>query len=51
MGQNATLLQEIPLFTSLEPVNNILLHQVNHVDKHTYCISTCRVWNHHFCMS
>ncbi|KAJ8261608.1 hypothetical protein GJAV_G00156240 [Gymnothorax javanicus] len=27
VGQNATLLQEIPLFTALEPVNNILLHQ------------------------
>ncbi|XP_040887175.1 semaphorin-4F isoform X2 [Toxotes jaculatrix] len=27
MGQNATLLQEIPLFTPLEPVNNILLHK------------------------
>uniref|UniRef100_A0A3Q1FFV8 Ssemaphorin 4F n=2 Tax=Acanthochromis polyacanthus TaxID=80966 RepID=A0A3Q1FFV8_9TELE len=27
VGQNATLLQEIPLFTSQEPVNNILLHQ------------------------
>ncbi|XP_070711057.1 semaphorin-4F [Pempheris klunzingeri] len=27
VGQNATLLQEIPLFTSKEPVNNILLHQ------------------------
>ncbi|MED6279840.1 hypothetical protein CHARACLAT_004827 [Characodon lateralis] len=26
-GQNATLLQEIPLFSSQEPVNNILLHQ------------------------
>uniref|UniRef100_A0A3Q3X936 Sema domain-containing protein n=1 Tax=Mola mola TaxID=94237 RepID=A0A3Q3X936_MOLML len=27
VGQNATLLQEIPLFTSQEPVNNILLHK------------------------
>ncbi|XP_074480813.1 semaphorin-4F isoform X1 [Sebastes fasciatus] len=27
VGQNATLLQEIPLFPSQEPVNNILLHQ------------------------
>ncbi|KAM3590160.1 uncharacterized protein V6R79_004830 [Siganus canaliculatus] len=27
VGQNATLLQEIPLFPSLEPVNNIILHQ------------------------
>ncbi|XP_047449829.1 semaphorin-4F [Mugil cephalus] len=27
VDKNATLLQEIPLFTSLEPVNNILLHQ------------------------
>ncbi|XP_029311310.1 semaphorin-4F [Cottoperca gobio] len=27
VGQNATLLQEIALFTSQEPVNNILLHQ------------------------
>ncbi|XP_008290286.1 semaphorin-4F [Stegastes partitus] len=27
VGQNATLLQEIPLFTSQEPINNILLHQ------------------------
>ncbi|XP_070786015.1 semaphorin-4F [Enoplosus armatus] len=27
VGQNTTLLQEIPLFTSQEPVNNILLHQ------------------------
>ncbi|XP_045921322.1 semaphorin-4F [Micropterus dolomieu] len=27
VGQNATLLQEIPLFTLQEPVNNILLHQ------------------------
>ncbi|XP_015251946.1 PREDICTED: semaphorin-4F-like isoform X1 [Cyprinodon variegatus] len=26
-GQNATLLQEIPLFSSEEPVNNILLYQ------------------------
>lgn len=31
VGQNATLLQEIPLFTSQEPVNNILLHQVAHL--------------------
>ncbi|XP_068444550.1 semaphorin-4F [Clinocottus analis] len=27
VGQNATLLQELSLFTSQEPVNNILLHQ------------------------
>ncbi|KAG9330233.1 hypothetical protein JZ751_026027 [Albula glossodonta] len=27
LGQNATLLQEIPLFTAQEPVNNILLYQ------------------------
>ncbi|KAM7377497.1 hypothetical protein PAMA_014008 [Pampus argenteus] len=27
VGQNATLLQEIPLFTSQEPINNILLHK------------------------
>ncbi|XP_036406982.1 semaphorin-4F [Megalops cyprinoides] len=27
VGQNATLLQEIPLFTAQEPVNNILLHK------------------------
>ncbi|KAK5848539.1 hypothetical protein PBY51_006144 [Eleginops maclovinus] len=27
VGQNTTLLQEIPLFSSQEPVNNILLHQ------------------------
>lgn len=27
VGQNATLLQEIPLFSPEEPVNNILLHQ------------------------
>ncbi|XP_030017854.1 semaphorin-4F isoform X2 [Sphaeramia orbicularis] len=27
VGQNATMLQEIPLFSSQEPVNNILLHQ------------------------
>ncbi|XP_019951373.1 semaphorin-4F [Paralichthys olivaceus] len=27
VGQNTTLLQEIPLFTSHEPVNNILLHK------------------------
>ncbi|KAM6960148.1 semaphorin-4F [Tautogolabrus adspersus] len=27
VGQNTTLLQEIALFTSQEPVNNILLHQ------------------------
>ncbi|XP_053272688.1 semaphorin-4A [Pleuronectes platessa] len=26
VGQNTTLLQEIPLFASNEPVNNILLH-------------------------
>lgn len=30
VGRNATLLQEVPLFTSLEPVNNIMLHQVGH---------------------
>lgn len=34
VGQNATLLQEIPLFTAQEPVINILLHQVEHL--HTY---------------
>lgn len=28
VGQNVTLLQETPLFTSQEPVNNILLHKV-----------------------
>ncbi|XP_034424623.1 semaphorin-4F isoform X1 [Hippoglossus hippoglossus] len=27
VGQNTTLLQEIPLFASYEPVNNILLHK------------------------
>uniref|UniRef100_A0A3P8WHS3 Ssemaphorin 4F n=2 Tax=Cynoglossus semilaevis TaxID=244447 RepID=A0A3P8WHS3_CYNSE len=27
VGQNATILQEIPLFPSQEPVNNILLHK------------------------
>ncbi|XP_071779197.2 semaphorin-4F [Centroberyx gerrardi] len=27
VGQNTTLLQEIPLFTAQEPVNNILLHK------------------------
>uniref|UniRef100_A0A3Q2ZXY3 Ssemaphorin 4F n=2 Tax=Kryptolebias marmoratus TaxID=37003 RepID=A0A3Q2ZXY3_KRYMA len=27
VGQNTTLLQEIPLFSSTEPVNNIILHQ------------------------
>lgn len=27
VAQNATLLQEIPLFSSQEPINNILLHQ------------------------
>ncbi|KAJ8382446.1 hypothetical protein SKAU_G00032240 [Synaphobranchus kaupii] len=27
VGQNATLLQEVPLFTAQEPVNNILLYQ------------------------
>ncbi|KAJ8377315.1 hypothetical protein AAFF_G00261640 [Aldrovandia affinis] len=27
VGQNATLLQETPLFSAQEPVNNILLHQ------------------------
>lgn len=27
VGQNATLLQEVPLFGSEEPLNNILLHQ------------------------
>lgn len=30
VGQNTTLLQEIPLFPSQEPINNILLHQVEH---------------------
>lgn len=29
VDQNATLLQEIPLFSSQEPVNNILLHKVD----------------------
>lgn len=28
VGQNSTLLHEIPLFTAQEPINNILLHQV-----------------------
>lgn len=28
VDQNTTLLQEIPLFGSQEPVNNIVLHQV-----------------------
>ncbi|KAL7880371.1 hypothetical protein SRHO_G00026250 [Serrasalmus rhombeus] len=27
MGQNATLLQELPLFHATEPINNILLHK------------------------
>ncbi|XP_061109139.1 semaphorin-4F [Conger conger] len=27
VGQNATLLQELPLFTAQEPITNILLHQ------------------------
>lgn len=30
VDQNTTLLQEIPLFPSQEPINNILLHQVEH---------------------
>lgn len=34
VGQNTTLLQEIPLFTAQEPVISILLHQVEHL--HTY---------------
>ena len=44
VGQNATLLQEIPLFTSQEPVNNILLHQVEHlqINSHSYCAKTHR---------
>lgn len=31
VDQNTTLLQEIPLFPSQEPINNILLHQVEHL--------------------
>lgn len=38
MGQNATLLQEIPLFTSQEPVNNILLHQVEHLHSYSHIL-------------
>lgn len=30
VDQNTTLLQEIPLFPSQEPINNIVLHQVEH---------------------
>lgn len=40
VGQNSTLLQEIPLFTSLEPINNILLHKVEHMHLHTYFTHT-----------
>lgn len=31
VDQNTTLLQEIPLFPSQEPINNILLHEVEKV--------------------
>lgn len=35
VGENATFLQELSLFTSQEPVNNILLHRVfAHTFKH-----------------
>lgn len=34
VGQNTTLLQEIPLFSSQEPITNILLHKVE--DMHPY---------------
>uniref|UniRef100_A0A3Q4GTG9 Sema domain-containing protein n=1 Tax=Neolamprologus brichardi TaxID=32507 RepID=A0A3Q4GTG9_NEOBR len=36
VGQNVTLLQETPLFTSQEPVNNILLHKVERTCTYTY---------------
>lgn len=36
VDQNTTLLQEIPLFSSQEPINNILLHQVEHSLSHCY---------------
>lgn len=42
VGQNATLLQEIPLFTSQEPVNNILLHQVEHLHNYSHILHTHR---------
>lgn len=47
VGQNATLLQEIHLFTPEEPVNNILLHQVDHMHPHSTCSihSTAEVAN------
>lgn len=38
VGMNATLLQELPLFPALEPINNILLYKVNeykHIDRDT----------------
>lgn len=44
VGQNTTLLQEIPLFSSQEPVNNILLHQVlAQFFTHMLHISICSV--------
>lgn len=53
VGQNATLLHEIPLFTSQEPVNNILLYKVNdlHSTTHTYTdihVFIYRAWKHQF---
>lgn len=36
VGQNVTLLQETTLFTSQEPVNNILLHKVERTCTYTY---------------
>lgn len=59
VGQNASLLQEIPLFAAQEPVINILLHQVEplhahshkHADMHAAmlinihpCASRARLW-------
>lgn len=40
VDQNTTLLQEIPLFPSQEPINNILLHQVEHTQlfPHTHLV-------------
>lgn len=59
VNQNTTLLQEIPLFSPQEPINNILLHKVKDMNLYTHthtsvlllgdslivlCVSRARLW-------
>lgn len=48
VGQNATLLHEIPLFSSQEPVNNIILYKVN--ETHNTTLTQTSIYSIYICL-